>query len=441
MAEFDVLPPSSYACSMNITTYTVKPKLPESLQPLAEIARNLWLSWNFDAVSLFIRLDYDTWLHSQQNPARMLGMVSQDRLEKMATDDSYLAALKEVYDKFLRYKEGDTWYKGAHQDMVAYFSMEYGMDVSLPIYSGGLGILSGDHMKTSSDLGLPLVGVGLLYRQGYFKQELNADGYQQEAYPENDWDNMPVERKLAPDGTALPIAIDLAGRRTLAQIWEVRVGRSSLFLLDTNIEANDPDLRDITATLYGGDRETRLRQELLLGVGGIRALRTLGINPAVTHMNEGHAAFLGLERIRELMAERGFTFAEAREALWPTNIFTTHTPVPAGNERFSIDLIEKYFHSWARDLGLSWKDFLALGREQAYNDHESFCMTVLALRLAAYANGVARLHGAVSREMWQGLWPALPVAEIPIGHITNGVHPRTWVSNNMVDFSMTLFRR
>jgi len=433
MAEFDVLPPSSYACSMNITTYTVKPKLPESLQPLAEIARNLWLSWNFDAVSLFIRLDYDTWLHSQQNPARMLGMVSQDRLEKMATDDSYLAALKEVYDKFLRYKEGDTWYKGAHQDMVAYFSMEYGMDVSLPIYSGGLGILSGDHMKTSSDLGLPLVGVGLLYRQGYFKQELNADGYQQEAYPENDWYNMPVERKLAPDGTALTIAIDLAGRRTLAQIWEVRVGRSSLFLLDTNIEANDPDLRDITATLYGGDRETRLRQELLLGVGGIRALRTLGINPAVTHMNEGHAAFLGLERIRELMAERGFTFAEAREALWPTNIFTTHTPVPAGNERFSIDLIEKYFHSWARDLGLSWKDFLALGREQAYNDHESFCMTVLALRLAAYANGVARLHGAVSREMWQGLWPALPVAEIPIGHITNGVHPRTWVSNNMVD--------
>ncbi len=418
---------------MNITTYTVKPKLPESLQPLAEIARNLWLSWNFDAVSLFIRLDYDTWLHSQQNPARMLGMVSQDRLEKMATDDSYLAALKEVYDKFLRYKEGDTWYKGAHQDMVAYFSMEYGMDVSLPIYSGGLGILSGDHMKTSSDLGLPLVGVGLLYRQGYFKQELNADGYQQEAYPENDWYNMPVERKLAPDGTALTIAIDLAGRRTLAQIWEVRVGRSSLFLLDTNIEANDPDLRDITATLYGGDRETRLRQELLLGVGGIRALRTLGINPAVTHMNEGHAAFLGLERIRELMAERGFTFAEAREALWPTNIFTTHTPVPAGNERFSIDLIEKYFHSWARDLGLSWKDFLALGREQAYNDHESFCMTVLALRLAAYANGVARLHGAVSREMWQGLWPALPVAEIPIGHITNGVHPRTWVSNNMVD--------
>jgi len=418
---------------MNIATYTVKPNLPEPLKPLEEIARNLWLSWNFDAVSLFIRLDYDTWLHSQQNPARMLGMVGQDRLEKMAADDSYLAALKEVYDKFLRYKQGDTWYQGTHQEAVAYFSMEYGMDVSLPIYSGGLGILSGDHMKTSSDLGLPLVGVGLLYRQGYFKQELNADGYQQESYPENDWYNMPVERKLAPDGTALTISVDLAGRHTLAQIWEVRVGRSSLYLLDTNIDANAPDLRDITATLYGGDRETRLRQELLLGVGGIRALRVLGIQAAVTHMNEGHAAFLGLERIRELMAERKFSFAEAREALWPTNIFTTHTPVPAGNERFSIDLIEKYFRAWAEDLGLGWKDFLALGRERVDDDHETFCMTVLALRLAAYANGVARLHGAVSRDMWKGLWPALPAAEIPIGHVTNGVHPRTWVSNNMVD--------
>ncbi len=418
---------------MNIATYTVKPNLPEPLKPLEEIARNLWLSWNFDAVSLFIRLDYDTWLHSQQNPARMLGMVGQDRLEKMAADDSYLAALKEVYDKFLRYKQGDTWYQGTHQEAVAYFSMEYGMDVSLPIYSGGLGILSGDHMKTSSDLGLPLVGVGLLYRQGYFKQELNADGYQQESYPENDWYNMPVERKLAPDGTALTISVDLAGRHTLAQIWEVRVGRSSLYLLDTNIDANAPDLRDITATLYGGDRETRLRQELLLGVGGIRALRVLGIQAAVTHMNEGHAAFLGLERIRELMAERNFSFLEAREALWPTNIFTTHTPVPAGNERFSIDLIEKYFRPWAEDLGLGWKEFLALGRERADDDHETFCMTVLALRLAAYANGVARLHGAVSRDMWKGLWPGLPTAEVPIGHITNGVHPRTWVSNNLVD--------
>lgn len=418
---------------MNVSTYTVKPKLPVPLKALEEIARNLWLSWNFDAVMLFIRLDYDTWLHSQQNPARMLGMVSQDRLDKMAGDDSYLAALKEVYARFLRYKKGETWYRGGRKDMVAYFSMEYGMDVSLPIYSGGLGILSGDHMKTSSDLGLPLVGVGLLYRQGYFKQYLNADGYQQESYPENDWYNMPVERRLGKDGNPVMISVDLAGRHTLAQIWEVKVGRSSLFLLDTNIEENAPELRDITATLYGGDKETRIRQELLLGVGGIRALRALGITPAVTHMNEGHSAFLGLERIREFMRERGFSFAEAKEALWPTCIFTTHTPVPAGNERFSLELMDKYFRSWAQDLGLSWKDFLALGREHGNDDHETFCMTVLALRLSAYANGVAKLHGVVSRDMWKGLWPGLPTEEVPIGHVTNGVHPRTWVSNNMVD--------
>ncbi|MCA1949591.1 MAG: alpha-glucan family phosphorylase, partial [Treponema sp.] len=418
---------------MNISTYTVKPKLPVPLKPLEEIARNLWLSWNFDAVMLFIRLDYDLWLKSQQNPARMLGMVSQERLEKMAADDSYLAALKDVYERFQHYKKRDTWYKGSRKDMIAYFSMEYGMDVSLPIYSGGLGILSGDHMKTSSDLGLPLVGVGLLYRQGYFKQYLNGDGYQQESYPENDWYNMPVERKLDKKGDPIKITVEAAGGIVVAQIWEVKVGRSSLFLLDTNIEDNSPDLRDITASLYGGDRETRIRQEIVLGIGGIRALRALGINPAVTHMNEGHSAFLGLERIRELMHDRHMNFEEARQALWPTNVFTTHTPVPAGNERFGIDLMEKYFRSWAQELGLTWKDFLALGRENPEDDREPFCMTILALKLAAYCNGVARLHGKVSREMWKNIWPGLPVQEVPIGHVTNGVHPRTWVSNNMVE--------
>ncbi len=418
---------------MNIATYTVKPKLPAPLKPLEEIARNLWLSWNFDAVMLFIRLDYETWLHSQQNPARMLGMVAQDRLDRMAEDDSYLAALKEVYARFLRYKKGDTWYKGSRKDVVAYFSMEYGMDVSLPIYSGGLGILSGDHMKTASDLGLPLVGVGLLYRQGYFKQYLNPDGFQQESYPENDWYNMPVDRKRGADGAPLKISVELAGRETLAQIWEAKVGRSSLFLLDTNIEENPADLRDVTATLYGGDKEMRIRQEILLGIGGIRALRALGINPAVTHMNEGHSAFLGLERIREFMAERGFTFNEAREALWPTNIFTTHTPVPAGNERFGIDLMEKYFKAPVAYTGLSWKDFLALGRENPDDDRESFCMTVLALKLSAYSNGVSKLHGEISRRMWRNLWPGLPLSEVPIDSVTNGVHPRTWVSNNMVE--------
>ncbi|MDR1949606.1 MAG: alpha-glucan family phosphorylase [Spirochaetaceae bacterium] len=418
---------------MNISTYTVKPKLPNSLKPLEEIARNLWLSWNFDAVQLFIRLDYDVWLQSQQSPVRTLGMVSQERLAEVAKDDSYQAALKEVYDRFLRYKKGETWYRGARKEVVAYFSMEYGMDVSLPIYSGGLGMLSGDHMKTSSDMGLPLVGIGLLYRQGYFKQFLNADGFQQESYPENDWYNMPVELKTGKNGEPIKISVDLAGRQAIAQIWEVKVGRSSLYLLDTNIDDNSQDFRNITAALYGGDKETRIQQEILLGVGGIRALRALGINPAATHMNEGHAAFLGLERIREIMTEKGFSFDEAREAVWPTNIFTTHTPVPAGNERFDVGLMEKYFRSWTTILGISWYDFLSLGREHIHDDHESFCMTILALKLAAYANGVSGLHGVVSRDMWKGLWPGLPLDEVPISHVTNGVHPRTWVSSNMID--------
>ena len=418
---------------MNISTYTVKPHLPSSLKPLEEIANNLWLSWNFDAIQLFIRLDYDVWLQSQQSPVRTLGMVSQERLAEAAADDSYLAALKEVYDRFQRYKKGETWYKGSRKEVVAYFSMEYGMDVSLPIYSGGLGILSGDHMKTASDMGLPLVGVGLLYRQGYFKQYLNADGFQQESYPENDWYNMPVERKTDKEGNPVKITVDLAGRQAAAQIWEVKVGRSSLYLLDTNIDENAPDIRNITAALYGGDKETRIQQEILLGIGGIRALRALGINPAATHMNEGHSAFLGLERVRELMTERGFAFEEALEAVWPTNIFTTHTPVPAGNERFDAGLMEKYFRSWPQILGISWKEFLGLGRIYTNDDHESFCLTVLALKFAAYANGVAKLHGVVSRDMWKGLWPGLPLDEIPIHHVTNGVHPRTWVSSGMTE--------
>ena len=418
---------------MKILTHTVKPKIPKELAPLEEMAHNLWISWNFDAIMLFIRLDYDVWSESRQNPAKMLGMVSQERYESVAADDSYLAALKEVYEKFQAYKKGQTWYKGTYEDYVAYFSMEYGMDASLPIYSGGLGILSGDHMKTSSDLGLPLVGVGLLYRQGYFRQYLNADGYQQEEYPENDWYNMPVHRCDTAKGEPVKIAVDIGGEQVVAQVWEVQVGRSSLFLLDTNIDENTPANRLITATLYGGDKEVRIRQEVLLGIGGMRALRAVGINPVVTHMNEGHAAFLCFERIRELMAEKGFNFNQALQALWPTNIFTTHTPVPAGNERFGIDLIEKYFKGWAHDLGLDWKTFLGLGRERPSDEAEPFCMTVLALKMSAYANGVADLHGVVSRQMWKGLWPGLEESEVPIGHVTNGVHPRTWISSPMLE--------
>lgn len=418
---------------MKIITFTVRPNIPEPLKPLEEISRNLWLSWNFDAVSLFIRLDYDAWEKANQNPVMMLGLVPQERLEAMAVDDSFLAALTLVYERFKKYKNSETWYHGNRDKAIAYFSMEYGLDLSLPIYSGGLGILSGDHMKTSSDLGLPLVGVGLLYRQGYFVQYLNQDGYQQEMYPENDWYNMPVE--LCKDKADLPIRIgvDIGHAKVFAHVWRVQVGRNSLYLLDTNIDDNSDENRVITAALYGGDMEMRIKQEILLGVGGIRALRALDIDPAVFHMNEGHSAFLILERIRELVRGHGLSWHEASQVLWPTTIFTTHTPVPAGNERFPVHLMETYFKSFVTDLGIHWDEFVSLGRENPSDLGEAFCMTVFALKLSAYNNGVSRLHGRVSREMWKSIWPDLSIAEIPITHITNGVHTRSWISHDMVD--------
>ncbi|MFP4329666.1 MAG: alpha-glucan family phosphorylase [Spirochaetaceae bacterium] len=419
---------------MQIIKYTVSPQIPKPLRPLEEIAHNLWLSWNNDAVTLFTRLDFDAWISSHQNPVRMLGMISQERYEQLANDDSYLASLKAVSDRFQRYKQSkDTWYSGTRKRTIAYFSMEYGLDVSLPIYSGGLGVLSGDHMKTASDLGLPLVGVGLLYQQGYFQQYLNADGFQQERYPENDWFNMPVNRCTTKDGEDVKITVQILDSTVVARVWEVKVGRISLYLLDTNIEENRPEFRSITAQLYGGDKETRIRQEILLGIGGIRALRALGIEPEVTHMNEGHSAFLGIERIRIYMQEKGLSFDEARQALWPTNIFTTHTPVPAGNERFPVEIIQKYFHNITDGTGLSWESFMALGRENPEDTLEHFCMTVLALKLSAYNNGVSELHGVISRDMWKNVWQGLPTDEVPIGHITNGVHPRNFLSEEMTD--------
>lgn len=418
---------------MGLLTFTVKPNIPSSLSPLEELARNLWISWNYEAIMLFMRLDYDAWVASRMNPVRMLGLVSQARLEAAAADDSFLAALDVVYAKFQRYNAAERWYKGPADKAIAYFSMEYGLDVALPVYSGGLGMLSGDHLKSSSDLGLPLVGVGLLYRQGYFRQYLNPDGFQQESYPENDWYNMPVTQCRDGKGNPLAITVEMGAEAAAAWIWQVKVGKNSLYLLDTNIEANPPNLRLVTASLYGGDRETRIQQEILLGIGGIRALRVLGIAARCMHMNEGHSAFQGIERIRVLMREKKLSFEEAWEAVWATNVFTTHTPVPAGNERFAPSLMEKYFGSIAAELGLSWKDFLGLGRVDPDSDGEEFGLTVLALRLSAYSNGVSRLHGKVSRAMWRAIWPSLPLDEVPITHITNGVHPRSWITHDMID--------
>lgn len=418
---------------MNIVTLNVRPTIPEALKPLEEIAYNLWLSWNFEAVQLFIRIDYDTWVESRQNPVRMLGLITPEIYEKTATDDSFIAAMKTVHRDLKRYLAYPRWRDTGTDRAIAYFSMEYGMDAGLPIYSGGLGMLAGDHLKAASDLGLPLVGVGLLYRQGYFKQYLNPDGFQQESYPENDFYHLPIRPCENEDGSPVIIGVKIGQSVVLAKLWKARVGRNDLYLMDTNLKENAPEHRVITATLYGGDRDMRIRQEILLGIGGMQALEKLGILPSVVHMNEGHSAFLALERIRLLIRRQGLSFREALEATKPTNVFTTHTPVPAGNERFDIDLMKKYFADYAAELGLSWEAFLALGRENPANKDETFCLTVLALRLSTYANGVSRLHGHVSRNMWKNIWPTLPAEEVPITHITNGVHPRSWLSHNMDD--------
>ena len=309
---------------------------------------------------------------------------------------------------------------------MAYFSAEFGVTECLSIFAGGLGILAGDHLKASSDLGVPLVGVGLLYQQGYFRQYLNAAGWQQESYDDNDFHNLPLTR--VKDAI---VSVDFPDGTVRAQVWRADVGRIALYLLDTNIEGNSPASRDITDQLYGGDNEMRLRQEILLGIGGYRALVHLGIEPSVFHMNEGHSAFLSLERIRHLMETRRLSFDEARTIASAALVFTTHTPVAAGHDYFSPDLMHRYFGGYAARLGIEWHEFLALGRQNTNDPSEQFCMTVLALRLASASNGVSRLHGEVSRNMWRNLWPGVPLNEIPIGHVTNGVHFRSWVSAEM----------
>ncbi|MHB0871045.1 MAG: alpha-glucan family phosphorylase [Chloroflexota bacterium] len=416
-----------------IRTFTVIPSLPPRLERLRELAYNLRWSWDYETLELFRRLDLDVWEASGHNPVRMLGTLRQEALQSAANDDSFLSHLGRVVEQFDEYMNSrKTWFRrsfGRDVDLsVAYFSMEFGISESLPNYSGGLGVLAGDHLKSASDLGIPLVGVGLLYQEGYFRQYLNADGWQGEMYPDNDFFTMPLYIERRGDGTPVVIQVDFPGRVVRAQLWRAQVGRVPLYLLDTNIPGNRPDDRDVTDRLYGGDIDMRMRQEILLGIGGIRALAALGINPTVCHMNEGHSAFLAFERIRNLMTSRGMSFEEAREASAAGIAFTTHTPVPAGIDMFAPDMIERYFGGYCRSLGLTHREFMALGRQGPDSDQEPFSMAVAALQLSAKANGVSRLHGEVSRKMWQGVWPGVPEEEIPISSITNGVHAATWVS-------------
>ncbi len=427
---------------MRIHTFHVTPALPPRLEKLREMAYNLYLSWNPDVVELFNRLDQDLWVEVRYNPVQFLGRISQRRLDEAASDDGYLATLDMVHREFRHATGGSrTWYSSGESNppdmVVAYFAMEYGLHECMPLYSGGLGMLSGDHLKSASELGIPLVGVGILYQKGYFRQYLNSEGYQQETYRENDFSTMPIHVVRDATGKPLRISIRLPGRDLAIQVWRADIGRTRLFLLDTNIPENSRTDQDLTDFLYGGDADKRICQEVILGIGGIRALDAMGIHPTVCHMNEGHSAFLGLERIRVLREKLGVDFDTAREITCASSCFTTHTPVPAGTDAFPQPLVEHYFGEYAHQLGLDMEGFMALGRVDPSNRGEYFNMTVLAMRLSQHRNGVSRLHGKVSRSMWSPLWPGLRVEEVPITHITNGVFHKTWLSPDM----RTLFDR
>lgn len=415
-------------------SFVVTPSLPESLQDLSVISENMWWCWNSDAVELFRRLDRDVWEESYHSPKAMLGLVKQERLEELADDTSFISHMKLVKSELDKYMSIPTWFDKTFPEYkdkkIAYFSTEFAIHESLPIYSGGLGVLSGDHLKSASDMGLPLVGIGLLYRNGYFKQHLSIDGWQIEEYKVNHFYSMPMQLLTNDNGEPLSIEISLPrSPRVFARIWKVQVGRVALYLLDTDFDKNSTEDRTITGELYGGDKEMRIKQEKLLGVGGMKVLELLNIDPSVIHINEGHSAFLLLEKMRMLMKNKGLSFEQAQKVVKSNCVFTTHTPVPAGNEVFSSQLVSTYFESLYKELGLSKEQFLALGRDlKAENFDKDFSMTILALKACGKANGVSRLHATVSRQMWQNVWPELPRKEIPITHITNGIHTNTWIS-------------
>ena len=420
-----------------VVTVNVAASLPGKLERLRELAFNMRWSWDSDCQALFRRLDPDLWRKTDHNPVKLLGLLSQERLAELGEDAGFMAHLQRVCDSRDAETAGrNTWFARQYGEQppgtcIAYFSMEFGLAEALRNYSGGLGVLSGDHLKSASDLGIPLVGVGLLYQEGYFHQYLNADGWQQESYPLNDLANLPLTLMRDEQGAPLRVSVDLPGRSLHAVIWRVQVGRVQLFLLDSNIEDNPlPEDRNLTDRLYGGDRRTRIRQEILMGIGGIRALAALGLRPTVCHMNEGHSAFLALERIRRLQREKSLSFTQALEITRAGNLFTTHTPVPAGLERFEFDLVDEHFDAYSRELGLSREEFLNLGREYV-GDHEMFSMPVLAMRLSSGTNTVSQLHARVSREMWHSLYPDTPLDEVPVRNVTNGIHVQTWISEEM----------
>lgn len=410
--------------------FLVRPSLPDSLSRLTELAYNIVWSWEPIIRSLFRRLDPVIWRDCGYNPVLMLGRVPQSTLQKASTDPRYLALYRSAcatYDA--RVKKGAP---PADGKLIAYFSAEYGLTECLPVYSGGLGILSGDHLKSSSDQDYPLIGLGLLYQQGYFRQFLNPDGWQQERYPINDFYTLPLETVKDADGHDLKVSVKLPTGNVFIQIWKLGVGRITLYLLDTNIPDNVlPQDRDITDSLYGGDIDTRIRQEIVLGIGGMRALKAMGLEPTVFHMNEGHSAFLALEQVRLFMRDHKLSYDEALEAARASNVFTTHTPVPAGIDLFDPGIMYHYFSEYCSEVGVDFQQLMALGRRNCFNRDERFSMAVLALNTSAYRNAVSRLHREVSQEMFHDLWPELPLWEVPVTSITNGVHLPSWLNGNL----------
>lgn len=407
--------------------------LPRRINRLGELSYNLWWAWNPTALRLFNRIDNNLWEQVKHSPIRFLRELERPVLNAAAQDPDYLDLYDRVFSEFDEYlNRKDTWYSSERpnqQKQIAYFSMEFGLHETLPIYSGGLGVLSGDHLKETSDIGLPLVGVGLLYSEGYFSQRISEDGWQDAINNPLNFADLPILPVQNDDGSELTIQVEFPQGPVVARIWEVRVGRTPLYLMDTNIDINPPILRQLTTRLYWSDVNLRIMQEIVLGIGGVRALRALGFDPTVWHMNEGHAAFMTLEKARELV-KQGKTFEEAIALTKPHNVFTTHTPVPAGNDEFPLWLVDKYLSNLWPELGLSRDQFVDLARHQE-NWGDAFSMPVLALRFSNGRNAVSELHGVVSRKMWSQLWPEKPVEEVPITSVTNGVHTATWMARRM----------
>ncbi len=406
------------------------------VERLRELARNLWWTWQPEVIDLFRSLDPGLWSTTRHNPIEFLQQIKPQELqlkaEEMALDSRVDYAFRRLKDYLANRKSWGAIYAASlRSSPVAYFSAEFGLHESLPIYSGGLGVLAGDHLKSASDLGIPLVAIGLLYSEGYFRQALDMDGWQKESYPHNNTDLLPIQPALDPDGKPIQIAIPSRNGTLHARLWTVDVGRTKLFLLDSRVPENSEWDQSLTARLYGGDARVRIRQELLLGVGGVMALRALGIRPSVIHLNEGHSAFALLEEIHGEMDHQGQSFWDAAREVSARTVFTTHTPVAAGHDRFWAELVEENLGIIREHLGLSYDDFLGLGRVHPHDQGEPFCMTVLALKLSRRANGVSAIHGEVSRQMWHPLYQNKRLEEVPIGHITNGVHAGSWIAPQM----------